>query len=427
MHIAVFGLNHKTSPLELRESLYITDYSILEFLSELKLRGIKESVVLSTCNRTEIYFYCTSIEESYRTIKEILRDRYHINPLELEGCTYILEDENAYRHLFLVAGGLDSMVVGEPQILGQVKDAYRLSTDHNNTGFITDRIFHKAFNVAKRIRAETRIGYNPVSISSIAVELSKKIFFDLNKKKILVIGAGEMCEIALKQFKKENINKIFIVNRSFDRACMLAEETLGTAYPFDEMPSLLTQADMILSSTGSEKPIVDGNLVNTAMKKRKGRPLFFIDIAFPRDIDPSVNDIENVYLYNIDDLKELSQEYLSDRIREAQKAQIIIEEEVEKFSHWFKQLDKNPLIKHIIEKAEKIRSSELNRFASKFQGVDEATLGNIDMITKSVINKLLHRHITVIRENGDPAVLDVLKKIFEYDDEKESVDHRNKR
>ena len=286
---------------------------------------------------------------------------------------YLFLDEDAYRHLFLVASGLDSMIVGEPQILGQVKDAYRLATSHGTTGFLLNKVFHRTFNVAKRIRSETRIGYNPVSISSMAVELSKKIFLDLTRKKILVIGAGEMCEIALKHFKKEGLNDILITNRTFQGARHLAEEYSGTPYPFEEIPDLLVRVDMVLSSTGSEKPIIDRNTVNSAMKKRKSRPLFFIDIAVPGTWT-LVNNMENVYLYDIDDLKDLSQRHLSDRQKESEKAHEIMEEEARKFAEWLTQLDMAPIISRISRRVEEIRSAEVRKALPKLKGADEETL-----------------------------------------------------
>ena len=351
LHIGVFGLNHNTAPVEVRECLYIPEDSQPDLLNELKDNGICEAVVLSTCNRTEIYYSCRECEGSPDIIRGILRNRFAVGQGHLDSYVYSFLDEDAYKHLFLVASGLDSMIVGEPQILGQVKDAYRIATSHNTTGFLLDKVFHRTFRVAKRIRSETRIGYNPVSISSMAVELSKKIFLDLTRKKILVIGAGEMCEIALKHFKKEGLNDILITNRTFQGAHHLAEEYGGTPYPFEEIPNLLVKVDMVLSSTGSEKPIIDRDTVNSAMKKRKSRPLFFIDIAVPRDIDPLVNNMENVYLYDIDDLKDLSQRHLSDRQKESERARKIMEEEARKFAEWLTQLDMAPIISRNLSKS----------------------------------------------------------------------------
>jgi glutamyl-tRNA reductase len=337
-----------------------------------------------------------------------------------------MTNEDAYRHLFLVASGLDSMVVGEPQILGQVKDAYRFATDCNTTGFFLDKVFHKTFNVAKRIRSETKVGYNPVSISAMAIELAKKIFGELQGKKILVIGVGEMCEIALKYFKKNGVGDIYITNRTFQNAQKLADEIAGVPYPFGDLQALLVRVDMVLSSTGSEKPIIDKELVNFVMKKRKQKPLFFIDIAVPRDVEPSVNNIENVYLYDIDDLKELSQKHLLDRFAETEKARAIVDEEVEKFAVWLKQLDKGPLISNIYERVEAIRNRELKRILQKKQDIDDETVRSMEILTKSIVNKLVHPHVTMIKENGSPIIIELMKKLFNLEDENEkNVDDRH--
>jgi glutamyl-tRNA reductase len=426
LSVVVFGLNHNTAPVEIREKFYVPEDAIPDFSWELKEEGIGENVILSTCNRTEFYFSCEDLDVTLRKFYQILTKHFGMQEEWLKNYTYILTNEDTYRHLFLVASGLDSMVVGESQILGQVKDAYRIATDSNTTGFFIDKVFHRTFNVAKRIRTETKIGYNPVSISAMAIELAKKIFGDLEDKKILVIGVGEMCEIALKYFKKEGITDIYITNRTFGNAQKLADEIAGFPYPFSDLQELLTKIDMVLSSTGSEKPILDRDLVNIVMKKRKQKPLFFIDIAVPRDVEPSVNDIENVYLYDIDDLKELSHKHLSDRLAETEKAHSIVEEEVDKFTSWLKQLDMNPLISSIYERVEEIRTKELKKILQKLQNVDDETEKNIELLTKSIVNKLIHPHVAIIKQNGSPAVLEIMKKLFRLEDEDEkNVDNRH--
>jgi glutamyl-tRNA reductase len=426
--VVVFGLNHNTAPVEVREKLYVPEDIIPVLSHELREEGIGENVVLSTCNRTEFYFSCENLDVDLLKFYKILSKHFGMKEEWLKNYTYVLTNEDTYRHLFLVASGLDSMVVGEPQILGQVKDAYRLATDCNTTGFFMDKVFHRTFNVAKRIRTETKIGYNPVSISAMAIELSKKIFGELKDKKILVIGVGEMCEIALKYFKKEGVSDIYITNRTFLNAQKLADETAGSPFPFSDLRELLTKIDMVLSSTGSEKPIIEKDLVSIVMKKRKQKPLFFIDIAVPRDIDPSVNDIENVYLYDIDDLKELSQKHLSDRLAESERARAIVEEEVEKFTAWLKQLDTNPLISSIYERVEEIRAKELRKVMQKLQNVDDETSKTIESLTKSIVNKLIHPHVAIIKQDRSPEVLEIMKKLFGLQDEDEKdMDNRDKR
>jgi glutamyl-tRNA reductase len=421
MHIVVFGLNHNTAPVDVREKLSVSDESLPALLHKIHAGHVKEAVLLSTCNRTEVYFCAEDRDSAIHEIRDVLFDHSGIKRDRLDNYAYLFSDEEAYKHLFLVASGLDSMVVGEPQILGQVKDAYRLATVHSSTGYFLDKAFHKTFNVAKRIRTETKIGYNPVSISSMAVELSKKIFGDLNQKKILVIGAGEMCEIALRHFKKEGLSEIFIANRTYQKAQKLAEEIVGTPCPFQDIPELLTKVDMVLSSTGAEVAIINRQLVNQIMKKRKNRPLFFIDIAVPRDVDPEVNETENVYLYDIDDLKELSQKHLSDRLKESEKAHTIIEEETSIFTDMLKQADVSPLVTRLVRAVEETRVKEYKKIVQKLKNADEDTLRMMDILTRNIVNKLIHPHISIIKQNGDPVVVDIMKRIFklEGDDEKE--------
>ncbi|OPY61944.1 MAG: Glutamyl-tRNA reductase [Syntrophorhabdaceae bacterium PtaU1.Bin034] len=421
MHLTVLGLNHNTAPLDVREKIFIPEDQQADVLKKLRAEGIGEAAIISTCNRTEIYVSGPDAEEAESAITRTLVERFAVDRKSLHDYTYALTNEEAYKHLFIVASGLDSMVVGEPQILGQVKDAYRTAVTHRSSGPFFDRLFHRAFQVAKRVRTETRIGYNPVSISGMAVELARKIFGDLEQKKILVLGAGEMCEIALKHFKKEGLQEILVANRTFGKAQQLAEEIIGTPYPFEDIPELLLKVDMVLSSTGAEKPIIDRNMVLHAMKKRKNRPLFFIDIAVPRDVEPGVNDIENAYLYDIDDLKELSQIHLSNRLQESEKAHAIVDEEVGKFTSWLKQLDMNPLITEIRESLEAMRQAELRKTLQKMKDTDPETIKQIDMLTRAIVNKLVHPHIMMIKKNGSPAVLDLVKNLLlpREDDEKE--------
>ncbi len=423
MPIVVFGLNHNTAPLDVREKLYVPEAVVPDLIRELKEENIGEAVILSTCNRTEFYFSCDDFEQSFKKFYGLLVGRFGLKAEWLEQYTYVFRNEDTYRHLFLVASGLDSMVVGEPQILGQVKDAYRLATDNSATGFLLDKVFHRTFNVAKRVRTETRIGYNPVSISSMAAELAKKIFGELKEKKILVVGVGEMCEIALKNFKKEGVGEIFITNRTFRNAQALAEDIAGIPRPFEDLPNLLTMVDMILTSTGSNKPIIDTNLVNTVMRKRKHKPLFFIDIAVPRDVEPAVNDLANVYLYDIDDLKNLSQHHLKDRLKESERAHTIIEEEVARFTAWIQQLDTNPLISRIYEKVEEMRIKELKKTLQKLKDADEETIRCIDILTKGIVNKLVHPHVVLIRQNKSPTVMEIMKKVFRIEEEDEKNMH----
>lgn len=418
--IGILGLNHNTAPLEIRERLHISEESIPEILKKILQKGVAESVIISTCNRTEIYFAGEDREEMMEKVRLVLSDALGTPDEWFARYMYALSDDEALRHLFLVASGLDSMVIGEPEILGQVKDAYRLAASAKSTGFFLNKTFHKTFNVAKRIRTETRIGYNPLSISSMAVELAKRIFGTLAEKKILVIGAGEMCETALKYFQKEGLSDIFIINRTYQKARRLADDIVGEARPFEGLFDLLTGVDMVLASTGSEEPLIGPAMLQTVMKKRKNRPIFFIDIAVPRDVDPAVNDMDNVYLYDIDDLKELSQKHLSSRVKESEKALVIIDDETARFCEWLKRVDVNPLIGHIMNRAEEIRAKEMKRALGKLGDRDEETMNNIDAMTRAIVNKLVHPYLALIKENGNPAVFDTLKKLFEFEEDDEN-------
>jgi len=412
MHLVILGLNHTTAPVEARERLYVPEDALGDLLGDMTTKGASEAVILSTCNRTEVYVTGPDAGALKGAIVTALTARFGVDAAWLSQYTYSMSDEEAYKHLFLVASGLDSMVVGEPQILGQVKDAYRSASSLAAAGRFFEKVFNRAFQVAKRVRTETRIGYNPVSISGMAVDLAGKIFGDLTRRQILVIGAGEMCEVALKHFKKEGLEEILVTNRTLAKAQHLAEELVGTAYPFEELPELLLRADMVLSSTGAEEPIIDKAMVSLAMKRRKSRPLFFIDIAVPRDIEPAVNAIENVYLYDIDDLKGLAQAHLSNRMEESHKAHAIVDEEVARFGLWLKQLEMNPLITQIRESLETMRHRELKKTLQKLRDPDPETVKQLDALTRSIVNKIIHPHLAMIKKNGSPGTLDLIRDLL---------------
>lgn len=418
-YLTVVGFNHNTAPVEIREKLFIQESDIPKFLDHIKQNSIDESVVISTCNRTEVYFFSSHNETALANLTKILSESLHVQLEWLHNYMYVLRNEDACKHLFRVASGLDSLVVGEPEILGQVKDAYKIAGSCNTTGFFLNKIFHKTFNVAKKIRTETRIGYNPLSISSMAIELARKIFADLSKTKILIIGAGTMCRTALKYFEKEGLKDVFITNRTYHKAQQLADDILGKAYPFNELSHLFTEVDMVLTSTGSGQPFIDKTFIGTVMKTRKNKPLVLIDIAVPRDITSDVNDIDNVRLYNIDDLKELSRKHLSDRMKESEKALAIVEEEVKQFSRTLRELRKNPLIEHIIEKTEIMRTRELEKTLRKLNNTDDTVARAIDALTKKITNKLVHSHIALIKENSDVTLLDIYRRYFHFGEEDE--------
>ncbi|NJD90505.1 MAG: glutamyl-tRNA reductase, partial [Geobacter sp.] len=306
MNIVVVGLSHKTATVEVREKLAFSPTQMEKPLNALVgLDGIVEGVIVSTCNRVEIYVTTRDIAGGIARVKRFMAD-YHNFPLDtLEQHVYALHGEDAIRHVFRVASSLDSMVVGEPQILGQIKTSYGYAAEYKSSGIILNRFLHKAFSVAKRVRTETKIASSAVSVAFAAVELARKIFNDLSDKTVMLIGAGEMCELAAKHFLNNGVRGLMVTNRTFERAEKLADEFDGKAVRFDELFDQLHKADIVLSSTGAPHTIIGAGDLEEVMRRRRQKPMFFIDIAIPRDIDPAVNDVDNVYLFTVDDLQEV--------------------------------------------------------------------------------------------------------------------------
>ena len=419
--ITVVGMNHKTAPVELREKLSFQPEQLhFSFERMREIKGVKECAILSTCNRVEVYNVLRPGTSDMGTICDFLAD-FHQVPLDnFKACLYQFADDRAIRHIFRVASSLDSMVVGEPQILGQFKDAYGLASQHRATGMILNRLFHKAFSVAKRVRTETRIANSAVSISFAAVELAKKIFDDLSGCRVLIIGAGEMCELAAKHFINAGIHHIYITNRTFTRAIALAEDFGGEAVPFETLGTLFEKVDIILSSTGAPEPIVTADVVAKAMKRRKNRPMFFIDIAVPRDVEEKVHTLSNVYLYDIDDLKEVVTSNQQEREKEAKKAEGIIEEEVAHFIRWMDNLEVTPTIRQMRERAEEIRKAELQKTFTKMKNLSEEDKRTIEHLSQSIVNKLLHGPSVLLKQTGENGVdnhaVAIIRRMFRLDE-----------
>ncbi len=331
MELIVLGINHKTAPIEIRECLAFKSEDLETALAGAHaLPSVKENMILSTCNRVEIYAVSREDQAGIGEIKDFL-SRFHHLPLEKFGdCIYLLTGNEAVRHVFRVASSLDSLVVGEPQILGQIKSAYETAVRCQTSGVILHRLLHGAFHVAKRVRTETGIGNSAVSVSSVAVDLARKIFENLEERTVLLIGAGEMCELAAQHLVSGGVGRVLVANRTFERACSLAQKFQGEAIPFEQFQEGLKKADIVISATDSRQVLLEKDSMAGIMKERRYRPVFFIDIADPRNIDPRVNDIENVYLYNIDHLQKVAHDHLRDREKEARKAEDIVAEEVDK-------------------------------------------------------------------------------------------------
>jgi glutamyl-tRNA reductase len=418
MELVVVGLNHRTAPIEIRERLVFPEDRIETALHQVRsLLSLKENMILSTCNRVEIYAAARETEKALIDLKHFY-SQYHGLPLkEFEKNLYSFVGEEAVRHIFRVASSLDSMVVGEPQILGQIKSAYETAVDTKTSGLILHRLLHRAFHVAKRVRTETKIGDSAVSVSSVAVELARKIFEALQKKNVLLIGAGEMCVLAARHLVSGGIEKVLVTNRTYERAVALAQEFRGEAIPFEEIAQGLKRADIVISATDSPRHLIQHDQIVKVMKDRKQKPIFFIDIADPRDIEPKVGDIENVYLYNIDDLKKVADENIKDREKEARKAETIVQDEVIRFVNWYHSLEVTPTIVALRKKFEEIRKKELEKTLSLHPNLSDREKKSLEALTSAIINKILHPPTTFLKQTNEEAIadlyLDTLRTLFQ--------------
>lgn len=401
-HIVLLGTNHKTAPVEIREQLAVAcraDITPLHMLPHLE--HVDELVFLSTCNRVEFLFTCDELAAGTAEIKALLRTHVGISSsAQLDSYLYIYENLDAVKHLFMVASSLDSMVLGEPQILGQLKNAYRESVEFRTVKVILNRLLHKAFSVAKRVRTETCIGSCAVSVSYAAVELARKIFGELRDKKVLLIGAGEMAELAAEHFLAQGVRQMTVANRTLERAMELAKRFKSETVSFDRFLDAFKNVDIVLSSTGAQEPIIRVQDVKSKMRERRNKPLFLIDIAVPRDIDPKVNSIDNVYLYDIDDLQGVIELNVEERRNQARKAQHIIDEETIKFRRWLNSLNAVPTIVAIREKADTIRRNELRKTFSQLSDLDGKQREAIEVLTESIIKKLLHDPIVFLKKKA---------------------------
>jgi glutamyl-tRNA reductase len=417
MELIVIGLNHKTAPIEIRERLAFQESEMEKALVQAKtLPSLKENMILSTCNRVEIYATSRETDKTILDLKNFLSQYHHLPLKEFEKNLYLLIGEEAVRHVFRVASSLDSMVVGEPQILGQMKFAYNIAAESKSSGVILHRLLHRAFHVAKRVRTETKISNSAVSVSSVAVELAEKIFGTLKKRTVLLIGAGEMIELAARHLVTGGVEKILVTNRTFERAAGLAQEFQGEAIRFEETALGLKKADIVISATDSTQTIISHDQMAKVMKERKQKPIFFIDIADPRDIEPKVGDIENVYLYNIDDLQKVANDNIQDREKEAQKAEAIVQDEVGKFVQWYQSLEVTPTIVALRKKFEEIRDKELAKILSIHPNFSEKETQSIEALTSAIINKILHDPITLLKDKNEEAMadlyIDTLRTLF---------------
>lgn len=418
MNIIVVGLSHHTAPLEIREKLAFDANAIECPLRELiAIPDVEEGLIVSTCNRVEVYAVARDIAAGIARIKRFLAD-FHSLPYDgVEPHLYGYHGENAVRHVFRVAASLDSLVVGEPQILGQIKAAYGYAAEYGTSGLILNRFLHKAFSVAKRVRTETRIASSAVSVAFAAVELAKKIFDELSDKTVLLIGAGEMGELAARHFLNAGARGVMVANRTFERGERLAEEFDGKAIRFEDLFDHLHKADIILSTTGAPHHIIGPHDLGEVIRRRKLRPMFFIDIAVPRDIDPAVNDLENVYLYNTDDLQGVVEYNLEQRRREAEKAEEIVSNEIGQFQGWLSSLQVVPTIVALRGSFEQIRRAELAKTLAAWKDLPADGEKRLEALTSAIIAKLLHTPTSVLKRTGQgnrtDLYLDALRNLFE--------------
>jgi glutamyl-tRNA reductase len=421
MDMIVVGLNHQTTPVEWRERLHFPADTLdgpLEKLASYIEGG--ERVILSTCNRVEIYGHVQHLALGTNRLQQFLGDYHGLVTDTLTPYLYTHHGAAALRHLFRVVSSLDSLVIGEPQITAQVKEAFAIARRANATGAVFNQIFERAFAVAKRVRTETHIGEQAVSISYAAIELAKKIFQDLSAKTVLVLGAGEMSELTARHLIDQGVGHLLVANRSQERSLDLASRLQGEGVALADLSTYLHRADIIVSSTGAPDVILHKAEVQNALKRRKNRPMFFIDIAVPRDIDSAVNELDNVYLYDIDDLQHVVEENRRAREREAALAETIIAREVEDVLRWFDEQQVVPAVIRLRRKAETIRHQELEKLFSKLGPLSDAERQAIEAMSSSIVNKLLHTPIVRLKQEsrakGGGRYLQALRHLFSLDE-----------
>jgi len=413
MQLALVGLSHKTAPVEIRERLAFNSEALRQALvSFIGRQDVSEIMILSTCNRVEVV--AESPDE--RLIRDFLCEFHRIPHEAVSKHLYSFRNADAIRHVFRVAASLDSMMIGEPQILGQVKEAYRIAADAGTVGMHLSALMNRAFAVAKKVRSETGISQSAVSISYAAVELARKIFGELTGKTVMIIGASKMGELAARHLKRNGVSSVLVTNRTFERAVELARVFEGAAVPFEHFIDHIDRADIVISSTGAPHFIIGKALAEQIIHRRRNKPIFFIDIAVPRDIDPTVNEIDNAFLYDIDDLQQVIDANLKERMKEATRAEEIIDSEVEAFCRKMQSREVVPTIVQLRDSLEKLRRDEIERNRRHLKDMTPEQQAFVDHITKSVVNKILHTPIEQLKKMAHdadgPDFADVVRKIF---------------
>jgi glutamyl-tRNA reductase len=414
MKILLTGLNHKTAPVELRERLAIAPEQLAdETRALLGHAGIREGMILSTCNRVELL---VCYEGDDPALAAYLDRQYGVEAASLEPHLYQYQEEAAVRHLFRVASSLDSMVVGEPQILGQVKESYAAARSVGAVGGNLERLLQAAFSAAKKVRSETQIGASSVSIASVAVDLARKIFGSLEGKRVLLVGAGKMSELAARHLMQQGAGSLLISNRTHERAVRLAQKFQGHVIRFEELHARADEADILITSTGSPEFLFRTPHAQQFLHRRRNRPMIFIDIAVPRDVDPEINRLDGVFLYDIDDLQSVSTANLSDRSREAERAEAVLEEEMLRYQRRLQSLDVVPTLRNLQTYAEEMRKAELRRAQSRLQSLTPEQLAAVEAVTRGLVNKFLHHPLQALKSaarEGDVAAIDAIRGAFQ--------------
>jgi glutamyl-tRNA reductase len=419
-NIMIIGVNHKVAPVEVREKLAYTgdcEHPVIEIG---RIAGCTECCFLGTCNRVEVIFVGNDIDETAKAVRRFLFSRSNLTDEEAQKYSYFHVGQEAVNHLFRVAASLDSMIVGEPQILGQLKGAYRDSREYKSVGPILNKFINKSFSVAKRTRTETNIGGSAVSISYAAVQLAKKIFGKLENKKVMLIGAGEMAELAAEHLVAQGISEVVVANRTLKNAIKLADKFNGTAVSLEDLSSELETVDILISSTGATGLVLKKEDVKPIMRQRMESPMFLIDIAVPRDLDPELNDVDNVYLYDIDNLTDVVDVNKSERQKEANKAERIVDEETVKFLHWLEGLAITPTIVAMRQKIDEIRKAELEKTMTGLGELSKKQKKSVEAMASAITNKILHNPILFLKSESksldQQRKIDVIRKIFDLED-----------
>lgn len=421
--IAICGLSHRTAPVEVREKLALPASALPTALTGLTDQsGVREGLILSTCNRVELALTLDESANLNDALAHFLEKQSSLSLSALDPYLYKLEGRDAVRHLFRVASSLDSMVVGEPQILGQLKDAYSLAKEMGTISSHLDHLVTRAFHVAKRVRSETEIGESAVSVSYAAVELAREIFGNLVGSKVMLIGAGKMSELAARHLRNTGAKQIYVTNRTYDRAVELARVFEGWIVDYLSFKQTLPSVDIIITSTGAREPILTREDMRTVMKARRNKPVFIVDIAVPRNVEPAVNEIDNVFLYDIDDLQKVVERNLRGRAEAAEHAARIIEEEIQWVESRMREREVSPAIVNLQGRLEEIRATEMERYRSRLGPLTAAQEETMDALTRGIINKIAHGAIAELRRTGsqgDPGpTLQVIRRIFRLEKEK---------